>query len=161
MCADIKDHFVTTPMACLEYMRVKYRYLPSDIRTKYNLDTILLPDDYIYINIKRGIYGLHQTAILSYDHLCTYLDPHGYSSVESTFGVWKHQTCPICFCVCVDDFCIKYFTKDDADYHLQYIFQHYQYIIDWKGIYYYELILNWNYPDGYVDISMLGALKKY
>jgi len=34
MSADIKDHFLATPMNKPEYMKVKYKYIPEDIRCK-------------------------------------------------------------------------------------------------------------------------------
>ena len=51
MTADIKDYFLVTPMKELEYMRVKYHYLPSEIRKRYNLDTLVMKDDCVYIRI--------------------------------------------------------------------------------------------------------------
>ena len=107
------------------------------------------------------MYDLRQAAILAYNHLHKCLAPHGNSHVVSTAGVWKHKTHPTHFFVCVDDFDIKYFTKDDADHIINSIGQHYQYITDLKGINYCGLTLNWNYSDEYVDISMHGYIKKY
>ena len=57
MCADIKDHFLATPMKNPEYMRVKYKYIPIDIRLRYNLDAKVTPDGYIYIKFKRVCQG--------------------------------------------------------------------------------------------------------
>jgi hypothetical protein len=79
LCADLKDHFLATPMnKDLEYMRSKYKYFPAAIRQQYNLDAFLAPDDYIYILITKGIYGLKQVAILAYKHLVNQLAPYGY-----------------------------------------------------------------------------------
>ena len=39
MTADIKDYFFATLMDRPEYMKVLYKYLPTDIKQKYNLDT--------------------------------------------------------------------------------------------------------------------------
>ena len=38
ICADIKDYFLATPMENPEYMKVRYKYIPEDIRRKYSLD---------------------------------------------------------------------------------------------------------------------------
>ena len=62
---------------------------------------------------------------------------------------------------CVDDFSIKYFNQDYADHLLQSIGKHYQYTTDWKGHNYCGITLNWNYPDGYVEISILGYVENY
>ena len=37
LSADLKDCFLTTPMDTPEYMKVHYKYLPQDIRQRYNL----------------------------------------------------------------------------------------------------------------------------
>ena len=56
--ADIKDHFLAPPIDCPEYMHVKHRHVLPNTREKYNLQNILTQDEYIYIKIKRGMYGL-------------------------------------------------------------------------------------------------------
>jgi hypothetical protein len=78
LCADLKDHFLASPMKNPEFMRIKYKYFPQAIRKQYNLDRFLAPDGYIYIRIKKGMYGLKQAAILAYQHLVNQLAPHGY-----------------------------------------------------------------------------------
>ena len=55
MLADIKDYFLAILMKELEYMRVKYCYLPPDMYWKYNLDTLVSKDDYIHIRIQKGM----------------------------------------------------------------------------------------------------------
>ena len=51
MCVDIKDHFLATPMKDFEYMQVKYYYILQDIRRRYNLDSKVTKDGFIYIKI--------------------------------------------------------------------------------------------------------------
>ena len=46
-------------------MKVKYKYFPENIRNRYELDKKVTPDGYIFIRIKRGMYGLKQAAILA------------------------------------------------------------------------------------------------
>ena len=66
MCADLKDYFLATFMANQEIMKIHYKYFPEDIRIKYNLDSKLSSDGYIYIKIKKGMYGLKQAAVMAY-----------------------------------------------------------------------------------------------
>ena len=77
MCMDIKDHFLATPKKNAEYMKVKYKHFPRDIKEKYNLHDRVTPDGYVYIKIKKGMYGFKQAAILAYDHLRNSLTPYG------------------------------------------------------------------------------------
>ena len=58
MPADIKDYFLATPMARSEYMKVRLKYFPAGIIVQYNLHNLVAPDAYIYIKIKKGMYGL-------------------------------------------------------------------------------------------------------
>ena len=66
MCLNIKDYFLATPMAGTEYVRVKYKYILQDIRLRYNIDKIIAKDDWIYIEIGKGMPALKQAAILAY-----------------------------------------------------------------------------------------------
>ena len=118
MTADIKDYFLATPMAKAEYMKVKYKHIPEDIRQQYNLSEEVAKDDYVYIKIKRGMYGLKQAAILAYDNLQNSLRSFGYKPVFSTVGIWQHISRATTFCLCVDNFGIKYTNKQDAQHLL-------------------------------------------
>ena len=115
MSADLKDHFLASPMNRPEYMKIPYKYFPDDIIQKYNLQN-KVSNGYIYIKIKKGMYGLKQAALLAYNKLVQHLAPHGYRPVPHSLGLWTHDTRPTSFCLCVDDFGIKYFTKDDANH---------------------------------------------
>ena len=91
MCLDIKDHFLATPMQHPEYMRVKMKYIPEDIRQHYNVYDIVTKDDWVYIKIQKGMPGLRQAAILAYKHLKNSLEPYGYTPIPGTVGLWKHN----------------------------------------------------------------------
>ena len=164
MCADIKDHFLATPMDQPEYMRVHYKYIPEDIRSKYHLDSKVTHDGWIYIKIQKGMPGLKQAAILAYKHLKNCLEPFGYEPIPGTVGMWHHKTRPTKFCLCVDDFGIKFWSKEDADHLCNSIGANFRYTVDKEGKDYCGLHLDWNYKRGYVDISMPksipDALKK-
>ena len=154
MSADIKDHFLATPMENPEYMRVKYKYIPIDIRRRYNLDAKVAENDYIYIKIKKGMPGLRQAALLAYKHLKNSLQPYGYFPVPGTVGLWAHEICLTKFCLCVDDFGIKYWSKEDANHLCNVIGANFRFTVDMEGKNYCGLTLDWNYKLGYVDISM-------
>ena len=69
LCADLKDHFLASPMKDPEFMRIRYKYFPDAIRKQYNLDQFVTSTGYIYIRIKKGMYRLKQAALLAYKHL--------------------------------------------------------------------------------------------
>ena len=52
--ADLKDHFLGSPMQRPEYMKVPFARFPPNIVQRYNLDALKTEDGYIYIRIKKG-----------------------------------------------------------------------------------------------------------
>ena len=142
MTADIKDYFLATSMKKTEYMKVKLKHIPEDIRIKYNLYDKVTSNEYVYIKIKKGMYGLKQAAILAYKNLQDNIKPFGYAPVLGTVRVWQHETRPTTFCLCVDDFGIKYHTKNDAQHLLDAIGKSYKYTTDWTGSNYCGLTLD-------------------
>ncbi|KAG7345659.1 hypothetical protein IV203_033190 [Nitzschia inconspicua] len=109
--------YLGTPMADYEYMYIHQRYIPDDIFELYNLAT-LLDGDYVYVKIRRGMYGLPQAGRIANDYLRTFLEPAGYHPIPHTPGLWCHKTRPIAFSLVVDDFGVKYVNQDDVDHLL-------------------------------------------
>ena len=95
-----------------------------------------------------------------YQQLKEHLAPHGYYPIPNTVGMWKHKTRPIQFCLCVDDFGVKYTRKEDANHLLEKLKIKYNMTCDWSGTSYCGLTLQWNYHQKYVDISMPGYIEK-
>ena len=100
------------------------------------------------------MYGLKQAAILAYQELKRDLAKYDYTPIKGTVGLWKHKTCPITFCVCVDNFGVKYFSKSDAQHLLDSLRKHYKYTTDWEGKNYCGLKFDYHYDLGYVDVYM-------
>ena len=160
LSADLKDYFLGSPMSRAEYMKVHLSKFPPDIIAKYNLNEKADSNGYIYIKIKKGMYGLKQAAILAYHQLTKTLEPHGYFPEPHSVGLWSHKTRKTKFCLCVDDFGIKYFSKHDAEHLLQALKSFYAISTDWSGTNYCGLTMNWNYKQGYVDVSMPDYVSK-
>ena len=78
MSADLKDFFLNTPMARAEYMKIQFKYSPAAIRAAYNLDNLVTSQGWVYIKIKKGMYGLKQAARIAYDLLKRRLAEDGY-----------------------------------------------------------------------------------
>ena len=74
---------------------MKWSLIPADIREFYNLQSKVTPDGYVFIRIKKGMYGLKEAAILAYNKLRTHLEPKGYYPIPGTSGLWAHKTRPI------------------------------------------------------------------
>ena len=59
-------------------MRIHAKYFLDDIRLQYEIEILIDLDGYVYVRIKKGVYGLNQAAILAYKHLVKQIKPHGY-----------------------------------------------------------------------------------
>ena len=73
---------------------------------------------------------LKNGAILAYDNLKKKLEPHGYTTIVGTTGMWEHKMKQTKFCFCVDDFGIKYHTHEDVMHLLNAIEHDYDYTVD-------------------------------
>ena len=49
-----------------EYMRLKLADLPDDVIKQYNLEDKVTPDGWVYLEVRKGIYGLPQAGILAH-----------------------------------------------------------------------------------------------
>lgn len=157
--ADIKDYFLCSPMDNYEYMKLPLHIIPEEIRVQYNLYNLVESDGYVYIEIRKGMYGLKQAARLAFDNLVKLLAPHGYHPIRHMPGIWRHVSRPTIFTLCVDDFGVKYMNDDDAHHLINAIKQNFKCSIDWEGKHYLGLDLNWDYTNRHVDISMNGYIK--
>ena len=136
MGLDLKYFYLATPMEEYEYARIKVEYIPKEMMDKYNLWD-LVNNEYLYIEIRKGMYGLPQAGRLANNYLKEQLDPFGFKECDHTPGLWRHKTRPIVFTLWVDDFGVQYTTKGDVDYLLSALTAcKYVYTTDWKGTQY-------------------------
>jgi hypothetical protein len=63
MTIDIKNFYLNMQMARYEYVRLKIDDIPQEIILQYNLKKKVDADGYVYIEIKKGMYGLPQAGI--------------------------------------------------------------------------------------------------
>ena len=88
------------------------------------------------------------------------LAPFGYEPIANTDSFWRHKTDPTKFCLCVDDFGIKYYCKSDLNKLISALQVNYKISTDFTGRNYCGLTIDWEYDQGYVDISMPGYVHK-
>ena len=104
--ADIKDFYLNNPLSTFEYMRLPINIIPEEIIEQYNLLPLVI-NGLVYIEIRKGVYGLPQAGKIAHDRLDKYLLQYGYTSTPRTPGLWRHSHRPIIFTFVVDDFGIK------------------------------------------------------
>ena len=88
------------------------------------------------------------------------MDPHRYIPVPFMTGLWGHRTRSTKTCLSVDNFGVKYFSKDDVGHLLNSLSRDYVVLIDWGGCNYLRLTIKWNYKEAYVNISMPEYVAK-
>jgi hypothetical protein len=159
MTLDIKDFYLNTPMRRYEYMKILLSTFPANIRKAYNLDAIA-HNGYVYLEIRKGMYGLPQAGRLASDELVPYLAKHGYHQLEHTPGLFKHEVRPVIFSLVVDDFGVQYVGRENAQHLVDVIAAKYKMTTDWTGALYCGVTLKWDYKARTVDLSMPGYVAK-
>ena len=86
MSIDIKDFYLNTPMARSEFMCLKLSNLPDNVIAHYKLHEKATNDSWVYVEIKRGMYGLPQAGPIAQQLLEKRLNKHGYKQSELTPG---------------------------------------------------------------------------
>jgi hypothetical protein len=115
MMMDIKKYYLGTPLPRFEYMKMLLSRFPEEIIQKYNLNALAVNGG-VYIEIRKGMYGLKLAGLLANQLLQTRLAPFGYYLARHTPGLWLHKTRPISFTLVVDDFAVKNVSKHHADH---------------------------------------------
>ena len=115
---------------------------------------------HVYIEIRKGMYGLKEAGIIAFNYSVENLTPHGYYPCHYTLGLWKQITRRTIFILCVDDFGIKHYNKDDPNHLLNALHTKYEIATDRSGTNYIGLTIAWNYEQGHVDISMPDYVLK-
>jgi hypothetical protein len=80
---------------------------------------------YVYVEIRKGIYGLPQAGILANAQLIEHLATNGYHQCKHTHLLFTHTTRPITFTLVVNGFGVKYIGKDNVDHLLTVLQQKY------------------------------------
>jgi hypothetical protein len=155
MMMDIKNYYLGTPLPRYEYMCLPLSIIPDEIITKYNLRAISI-GDWVYRDIRKGMYGLKQAGILANQPLQQRLPPYGYYPARQTPGLWLHKIKSISFTLVVDDFAVKYLGKDNVHHLRNALLHHYEIRTYWEGTVYSGMTLKWDYHQRTCDFFMPG-----
>jgi hypothetical protein len=153
MMMDIKNYYLGTPLPRFEYMKMLLSRFPEEIIQNYNLNALAVYD-WVYIEIRKGMYGLKQVGLLVNQLLQTRLAPFGYYPARHNPGLWLHKTRPIYFTLVVDDFAVKYVGKQHAEHMWDELLRTYELTTDWTATVYSDMTLKWDYKNRTCDISM-------
>ena len=160
MSIDIKNFYLATPMERYEYLKLKLCDIPEEIIKEYSLRTIATPDESVYVEVRKGMYGLPQAGLIANELLEKQLNKEGYFQSTLVPGLWTHKTRPISFTLVVDDFGVKYTREQDVHHLMGALKRHYEITDDWKGEKYIGITLDWDYERRQVHLSMPGYVKR-
>jgi hypothetical protein len=110
-------------------MRIPLTSIPQSIIDQYALND-KAHRGLVIVEISIGMYGLPQAGILASNQLKTDLATHDYAPCTHTPGLCTHSTRDITFSLVVDDFCIKYTSRDNAMHLLTALKQMYTITMD-------------------------------
>ena len=107
--------YLNTNLKDYDNLRVHTSQIPEEFIQEYNLHQYVTPDGWVLFEIRKGMYGLPQSGILSHKKLKSVLAPHGYAPEKNTPGLWTHSTHPIVFALVVDDLGVKYVGEEHTN----------------------------------------------
>ena len=86
MTLDIKNFYLKTPMKRYEYLRLKITTLPDEVIEEYKLKDKVDSKGYVYVEVRRGMYGLPHAGLIAQQLLEERLQKHGYEQSKVTPG---------------------------------------------------------------------------
>jgi hypothetical protein len=158
MMMDIKNYYLGTPLPRFEYIKMLLSRFTEEIVQKYNLNALAV-DGWVYIEIRKGMYGLNQAGLLVKQLLQTRLAPFGYYPARHIPGLWLHRTRPISFTLVLDDFTVKYVGKKHAEHLRDALLRTYELTTDWTATAYSGMTLKWDYKRRTCDSSIPGYVS--
>ena len=90
------------------------------------------------MEIRKGMYGLHQAGLIANELLDKRLSKHEYTQHKLVLGIWIHKWGPIQLTLVVDNFGVKYVGKDNAEHLISSLQEDYTITHDWEGNIYTE-----------------------
>jgi len=159
MTIDISNFYLNTPMKRFEYVKLALSDIPEEVITEYNLHEKAV-DGHVYVEVRKGMYGLPQAGILAQELLQKRLETHGYYQSPIVHGLWLHKWRPIQFSLVVDDFGVKYVGEEHAQHLVNILKADYKITEDWEGEKYIGIDLEWDYTKRQVHLHMPDYIRK-
>ena len=87
MTMDLKDSYLNTPLKRYEYIKLKLSDVPEEIINEYNLREKETADGHVYVEVRRGMYGLPQAGLIAQEELEERLNENGYRQSKLVPGL--------------------------------------------------------------------------
>ncbi len=132
---------------------MKLSDIPNKIINEYKLRDKTTPSSSIYIVANCGMYNLPQSGLIANKLLEKRLNEHGYWQSKLVPGLWRHNTRLIQFTLVVDNFGVKYVSKEHARHLKKVLKMHYKMTCDWMGMRYIVITLDRDYKKRQVHLT--------
>ena len=145
----------------------EYKYIwlprwisPQDFIDEHHIEQLIIKNR-ILVKIPKGMYGLPKAGQLAYIALIKHLQIHGYIHTGFTAGLFEYATRDTIFILVVYDFGLKYKSKNNTFHLIDTPKNKYPGItIDWSGIIFLGIHLDWDYTKRTDTLSMPEYVKK-
>ena len=99
MAFDVSNFYLNTPMKRFEYVKLRMSDIPDEVVKEYKLHETgkVTSDGFVYVEVRKGMYGLPQAGTLAQELLKTRLNKRGYYQSKIVPGLWQHKWRPIQF----------------------------------------------------------------
>ena len=124
--------YLQTLLKDYEYMWIPRKLVPQAFIYEYGLES-KIHNEYLYCEIRKGIYGLPQARKLANTLLKQRLATCGYMECMHTPGLWRHILRPIQFTLVVDDFGIKFVRVEHLQHLVESHKEFYEIVLDPTG----------------------------
>ena len=163
---DLVDHYLSTPLEEPAFMKIPIKHVPAEIVTAYALKGFV-HKEHIYFKVMKAMYGHPAAGRLANALLINTLKTGDYYEDKLTPCLFHHKTRPTKFALVVDDFGIKYSSKDDLDHLVNCIGSIWKVKVDLSGKKFLGMHLSWDYdspvPNLTIDAPnvMPAAIKRF
>jgi len=147
-------------------MKIPVKHIPAEIIAEYDLKSYT-NNDHVYFKVLKAMYGHPAAGRLANALLVNTLRAGGYYEDKFTPCLFHHETRPTKFALVVDDFGIKYSSKDDLDHLVSCIGSIWKVKVDLSGKKFLGMNLSWDYdspiPNLTIDAPSVipSALKRF
>ena len=87
MTIDISKFYLNTPMTRYDYLKLKLSNIPDKIIKLYNLKEKATTDGSVYMEIRKGVYGLPQAGLITNELLEKRPAKHKYTQSKLVMGI--------------------------------------------------------------------------
>ena len=105
---------------------MKMSDIPQEVIDEYDLWKKATADGHVFIEVRKGMYGLPQSGLLAQELLEKRLNDEDYFQSDIVPGLWKHKWRPIKFTLVVDDFGVMYEGEEHAKHLVSVLKEHYE-----------------------------------